>query len=107
MLFKLLKAVRFFGRQGLPLRGHCEDVESFEGNIYQLLLLQSKDLPRMKQCLHQKEYIFSVIINEIVTLMGQTILKEVITNIRDTLWYSLIADEAADVSRTEQLSVII
>ena len=75
--------------------------------IYQLLLLQSKDLPRMKQWLHQKEYISSVIINEMVTLMGQTILKEVITNIRDTLWYSLIADEATDVSRTEQLSVII
>ena len=61
----------------------------------------------MKQWLHQKEYISSVIINEIVTLMGQTILKEVITNIRDTLWYSLIADEATDVSRTEQLPVII
>ena len=71
------------------------------------VLLQSKDLPRMKQWLHQKEYISSVIINEIVTLMGQTILKEVITNIRDTLWYSLIADEATDASHTEQLSIII
>ena len=39
MLFKLLETVRFLGRQGLPLRGHCEDVESFEGNLYQLLLL--------------------------------------------------------------------
>ena len=39
--------------------------------------------------------------------MGQTILKEVITNIRDTLWYSLIVDKVTDVSRTEQLSVII
>ena len=67
MLLKLLEAVRFLGRQGLPLRGHCEDVESFEGNLYQLLLLQSKDLPRMRQWLHQKEYISPVIINEIVT----------------------------------------
>ena len=75
--------------------------------IYQLLLLQSKNLPRMKQWLHQKEHISSVIIHKIVTLMGQTILKEVITNIRDTLWYSLIADEATDASRTEQLSIII
>ena len=63
MLFKLLEAVRFLGRQGLPLRGHCEDVESFEGNLYQLLLLQSKDFPRMRQWLHQKEYISPVIIN--------------------------------------------
>ena len=107
MLLKLLEVVRFLGRQGLPLRGHCEDVKSFEGNLYQLLLLQSKDFPRMRQWLHQKEYISPVIINEIVTLMGQTILKEIIANIRDTLWYSLIADEATDVSRTEQLSITI
>ena len=39
--------------------------------------------------------------------MDQTILKEIIANIRDTLWYSLIADEATDVSHTEQLSVTI
>ena len=61
----------------------------------------------MRQWLHQKEYISPVIINEMVSLMGQTILKEIIANVRDTLWYSLIADEATDVSRTEQLSITI
>ena len=39
--------------------------------------------------------------------MGQTSLKEIIANIRDTLWHSLTADEATDVSHTEQLSVTI
>ena len=39
--------------------------------------------------------------------MGQTLLKEIMANVRDSLWYSLIADEATDVSRTEQLSVTI
>ena len=34
MLLKLLEAVRFLGRQGQPLRGHSEDVESFEGSFY-------------------------------------------------------------------------
>ena len=38
MLLKLPEVVRFLGRQGLPLRGHSADVESFEGNLYQLLL---------------------------------------------------------------------
>ena len=107
MLLKVLEAVRFLGRQSLLLRVHCEDVESFEGNLYQLLLLQSKELPRMRQWLHQKEYISPIIINETITLMGQTILKEIITNIRDTLWYSLIANKATDFSCTEQLYVII
>ena len=39
--------------------------------------------------------------------MGQTILKEIIANVRDASWYSLIADEATDVSCTEQLSITI
>ena len=52
MLLKLLEAVRFLGRQGLPLTGHFEDVESFGGNSYKLyLLLQSKDCPGMRQWL--------------------------------------------------------
>ena len=85
MLLKLLEAVRFLGRQGLPLRGHSEDIESFEGNLYQLLLLQSKDCSGMRQWLQQKEYIFPVIINEMVLLMGQTILKEIIANVKEYL----------------------
>ena len=40
VLLKLLEAVRFLGRQGLPLRGHSEETESFEGNLYQLLILK-------------------------------------------------------------------
>ena len=51
----------------------------------------------MRQWLQQKEYISPVIINEIVLLMGKTIIKEIIANVK----YSLIADEATDVSHTE------
>ena len=40
MLLKLLSCVRFLARQGLPLRGHREDMETFEGNL--LLLLQAQ-----------------------------------------------------------------
>lgn len=42
MLIKLITAIRYLARQGLPLRGHHEDKESFEGNLYQLLLLQAQ-----------------------------------------------------------------
>ena len=61
----------------------------------------------MRQWLQQKEYISPIIINEMIVLMGQTLLKEIIANVRDSLWHSLIADETTDVSRIEQLSVTI
>ena len=43
--------------QGLPLRGHREDAESFIGNFYQLLLLQERDCPEMISRINQTEYI--------------------------------------------------
>ena len=34
MLMKLLRAIQYLSRQGLPLRAHREDTESFNGNLY-------------------------------------------------------------------------
>lgn len=39
MLLKVVSCIRYLARQGLPFHGHYEDAESFEGNLYQLLLL--------------------------------------------------------------------
>jgi len=40
MLMRLLESIQFLVRQGLPLRGHKEDLADLEGNLYQLLLLR-------------------------------------------------------------------
>jgi len=39
MLMRLLESIQFLVHQGLPLRGHKEDLADLEGNLYQLLLL--------------------------------------------------------------------
>lgn len=39
-MFMKLHAIQFLSRQGLPFRGHKDDIELFSGNLYQLLLLQ-------------------------------------------------------------------
>ena len=65
---KVLSSIRFLARQGLPFRGHHEDSESFEGNLYQLLLMQAQDHPQMKSWLYRKEYISPVIVNDLCTI---------------------------------------
>ena len=35
---KLLSCIRYLARQGLPLQGHNENPELFQGNLCQLLL---------------------------------------------------------------------
>ena len=50
ILMKVLSCTRYLRRQGLALRGHDERAESFEGNLYQLLLLEASGEHKMKAC---------------------------------------------------------
>lgn len=104
MLMKLLHAIQFLSRQGLPLRGHREHVETCNGNLYQLLLLQTKECPKMVPWLKRKEYISPEIVNEIITAMGQHVLRAILSDVGVSLWYSVIVDEATDVCLNEQMS---
>ena len=104
MLMKVLSCIRYLARQGLPLRGHNNDIE---GNLHQLLLLQAEDNSRMKEWIIKREYISPSIVNEIIVLMGQVVLRDILEEIRGATWFSLIVDEATDVAHNEQLSLSI
>ena len=107
MLMKLLSCIKFLARQGLALRGNHEDADSLEGNLYQLLLLQAHEDPAMKLWLRKKEYISPEIVNELIMMMGQAVLRQLLKDVRSALWFSLIADEASDISHSEHLSISI
>lgn len=107
MLMKLLSSIRFLARQGLSFRGHTETCETFEGNLYQLLLLRSEESPQMREWLSKKEYISPDIVNELIKIMGQTVLRSILAQIRSSMWFSLIADEASDISKNEHMCISI
>lgn len=107
MLLRLLRSIRFLARQGLPFRGHKEDTDSFEGNLYQLLLLQCSDVPRLSSWLSKREYISPQIVNELITLLGNTVLRQLLHEIKSSHYFSVIADEATDVAHNEQLCLAV
>jgi hypothetical protein len=98
-LMKELKAVRFLLRQGLPMRGHLDE----EGNLHHLL----------KQCFDAYEwldngmYLSHDVVNEIIDIMSQNILRSVLCEIRQALFYAILADEVRDLSNREQLVLCI
>lgn len=49
------------------------------------------------------------IINELIKLMGNTVLRKVISAIKscEPCWYSIIADETTDITCKEQMNVCI
>ena len=75
--------------------------------MYKLLLLRSEDCPELKSWVHRKEYTSPDIVNEIITIMGNAVLREILGLIRSSMWFSIIADDATDVSRNEQMSLSI
>ena len=77
-------------RQGFPFRGHSETPESFEGNLYQLLLLRAEGKDKMIAWLRRKENLSPDIVNEII---GQVVLRSILTQIKSAMWFFLIADD--------------
>lgn len=47
------------------------------------------------------------IVNEIVALMGNTLLRKLFANICEACWFSIIADETRDTSNHKQLAITI
>ena len=103
MLLNQLSTLRYLLRQGMAIRGH-NDVDS---NLTQLLLLRSHEIPQLKSWLREKKYCSPEIQNEQISLMGLNVLRGLLSEIRNAEFYSIIADEASDVSHKEQLVVCI
>ena len=107
MLMKVLLFIRYLGQEGLALWGHGKRIESFEGNLHQLLPLEAADDDKMKAWLHKKQYFSPAITNEIINIMGVTILEKILTDIKTTKWYAIIVDEATNALHTEQMSLSV
>ena len=103
MLLKQLTTMRYLLRQGLALRGH----EDSEGNLLQLLLLRCEDSPGLKQWIAAKKYISPEIVNELIALMAHHVLRESLHDVQEAEVFSIIVDEATDISNTEQLCLSV
>ena len=99
MLLKQLSTLQFLLRQGLAIRGH----EELEGNLQQLLLLLCEDWPQLRQWIESKKYLPPEIVNELICSMAHQVLRGILQDVREAGVFSIIADEATDVSNKEQL----
>ena len=93
---RLLACIRYLARQGLPLRGHNEDVQSC---FYKLRSAQI--------CMHTWLCKKPEIVNELITIMCQMLLRQLLSEIRGSFWFSIVADEATDISHHEQMSLSV
>ena len=99
-------AVRFLSRQGLASRG---DGDESDGNLQQLLCLQSEKDPSLARWLKRKENVYTSlqIQNEMYKTLRLQVLQNIATDIRSSPFVTVVADETNDASNREQFTVII
>ena len=107
MFLKVLGNVRYLARQSLAFRGNHEDSENFDGHLYQLLLKDANDCAPLDPWLKKREYISPEIINKIITICGNTVLRKLLQDIYAAGDFALIADEATDISHNEHMCITI
>ena len=101
----ILRNIRFLAQQGLALCGSIEE----ESNFIQLLKLEGEVDSQIKKWLRKKsgKYTHPEIQNECLQLMSLTILQEISTNIQNSVYYTIMADEVTNSSNKEQFVVCL
>ena len=91
-------------RQGLALRGH----ERIDSNLIQLLKTRAEDFPELNKWIENRQYLSPVVINELLEMMGHSILRSILEDIRsNSAWFIWVNYFIWHISNKEQLICIL
>ena len=98
--------------QDIAQRRHREVVNELNpGNVRKILKFAAKHDAIIADCIRDspknEKYSSPVIQNEIITIFASMVREEIAESIKSCKYFSIQADEANDVTRTEQLSFVI
>lgn len=98
--------------QDIAQRGHREgDDEHNPGNVRKFLRFIAKHDPviadRVKSGPKNEKYTSSAIQSEMIDTLASMVREEIAESVKACHYFSVQADEAKDVSKTEQLSIVV
>ena len=115
ILKSLFETIIFCGKNNIALRGTRDDDPrnpSLSGNFQALLefRIDSGDQTlkhHLETAPRNATYVSKTIQNEMITSVGAIIVNNLSQEIRDSKYFCIMSDEAADISNKENLSVVI
>ena len=104
-MLTIIENIQHLAKQGQPLRGDGKEEYS---NFNQLLLLRGKDNPNIHEWCQRKNdtYTSKEIQNEIIKLMSLKLLRKISSDVQQSAFYTVMADETTDASNKEQLVIV-
>jgi len=112
ILGRLFDIIRLIGKLGMPFRGHREDAESQNKGLYRELVeftaAAGDDVLKdhLENMSANATYLSPTIQNEMIEVIGQSILGAVVIKVKEAGMFSVLMDETTDASHQEQLSVM-
>lgn len=118
LLKRILDVTLHLASRNLPFRGKTKDLNDIHnGNFLGSLVLLAHYDPLLNEHLQKVKdkkkgtrlthYLSSDIQNEFIELCGRRILKTILKESEDSIYYSVICDATPDISHTEQNVVLI
>lgn len=109
---RLLDCILFLAKQNLSLRGHREsDTSSNRGNFIELVHLIAKYDPLLASHLESNKkkqvYLSPGIQNDFLKSIHTTIITEIINEVKEAKYFSLLADTTTDISHRDQFSLCL
>ena len=111
----ILKVIIFCGKQNISLRGHWESMSSNAGNPGNFISLLHLRMDAGDVVLKEHfstaarnvQYHSPTAQNELVAACGEWIQEKILLEVRKAKYFTVCADEAADVSNKEQLPLVL
>jgi len=118
-LSHIIRTIEFNGRHEIPLKGHREagafslnETDCNDGVFKAALRLRVEAVDKQTSDLFLKapsnaSYLSWRVQNQITSLMGDAIQKQILSDISQCKYISLLADETTGVSQTDQLTLSV
>lgn len=121
-LLPIIKTIILCGKQNIPLRGHRDDGNlteedgsgsiANEGNFRSLLRfrIDAGDTVlknHINNAPRNATFISKTTQNELIDICGELILQKILNSVKESRFFSILADETTDVGTIEQMSLSI
>lgn len=116
ILKRILSVIKFLSSRGLPFRGTIEKFgDSSNGNYLGVLELIAQYDEVLRNHIKLKgnsgsgsvSYLSKTTCEEFIKLLAETVLKNILNEIKKAKYFSIVVDSTPDISHTDQLTVVI
>ncbi|CAF1321705.1 unnamed protein product [Adineta steineri] len=118
----IIRTILLCGKQNIPLRGHRDDGSLCsnsnddsivkDGNFRALLnyRIEAGDSilrEHLQSCDKNATYISKTVQNQLIQVIGTLIIKQIIEEVKQAKFFTVLLDETADISNVEQASLCL